>query len=376
MIETKVEGDVASISGTADWLRGTLRTNTDAAADRQQEARRCAGLGWEGETAEAYQGFTRPVLKATDDHVPRIGRAAANLDRLATRLGRHQERMAGFRRQAREGGLTVDGTIIQAPPAVPAQSFEQGSPEEAAYERATAKVELYNRIAGDVSTERESYATWVETTMQAALDDASEREPLHQVIAELEGLPNFLAGTGIGLTGLALKKAADEIRDRRNEFRRRGRRSGSPRVRGQHLTREGRARDAAMTKWMRRFETLGRFAGPVGIGVDVLFGIHEGSESGDWTRAALTTGASIATGAAVTAYLVTAPVSVPATAVVLAAGAAAAGVSWGVGQVYDHWDDITGWTGDRWDDATDLASDAWDGTKDLAGDAWEAVTPW
>ena len=69
-------------------------------------------------------------------------------------------------------------------------------------------------------------------------------------------------------------------------------------------------------------------------------------------------------------------VTAPAWAVVVAAGALAAGAAWGVGQIYDNWDDITDWTGDRVDDVTEFASDTWDDATDLAGDAWDAVTPW
>lgn len=39
-------------------------------------------------------------------------------------------------------------------------------------------------------------------------------------------------------------------------------------------------------------------------------------------------------------------------------GLLAAGVSWGVGEIYDNWDDITDTVGDTWDDATDAVGDA------------------
>lgn len=108
---------------------------------------------------------------------------------------------------------------------------------------------------------------------------------------------------------------------------------------------------------------------------------------GDWTRAALTTGASIGTGLAVAGLVAAGVVSAPAVVVVVGGAALAAGVAWGVGEIYDHWDDIENWTGDRvddvtglasdaWDGATEAAGDTWDGAKDLAGDAWDSATPW
>jgi len=71
------------------------------------------------------------------------------------------------------------------------------------------------------------------------------------------------------------------------------------------------------------------------------FGVYEATQTGDWTRAALTTGTSIAVGVGVTALVAAGVVTAPAWAVVLAGGALAAGAAWGVGQIYDNWDDIT-----------------------------------
>lgn len=76
-------------------------------------------------------------------------------------------------------------------------------------------------------------------------------------------------------------------------------------------------------------------------------------------------------------------VTAPAWVVIGGTVVVGAAVSAGIGYVYDHWDDISGWTGDRWDDTKDLAGDTWDGAKDRAsgakdvvGGAWAAVTPW
>lgn len=65
----------------------------------------------------------------------------------------------------------------------------------------------------------------------------------------------------------------------------------------------------------------------------------------------------------------------PAWVTVLAAGDVAAGASYGVGYVYDHWDDITDTVSDTWDDATGAVSNTWDDATDT-GDAWDSVTPW
>lgn len=124
----------------------------------------------------------------------------------------------------------------------------------------------------------------------------------------------------------------------------------------------------------RRFGKFGKILGGpvVGIGIDVGFGIKDGVETGDWTRAGLYNGASILTGAALVGAVARSPVAVPAVVVVLAAGGAAAVASWGVGEIYDNWDDISDWGGDRVDDVKDFAGDV----GDKVGDAWDSVTPW
>lgn len=105
------------------------------------------------------------------------------------------------------------------------------------------------------------------------------------------------------------------------------------------------------------------------------------TKAATWLRDTLaknleTTGSSIAVGVGVTALVAAGVITAPVTLVVIGGGLLAAGVSYGVGQIYDNWDDITDWSGDRVDDVTDFASDTWDDATDAVGDAWDSVTPW
>lgn len=378
MIETHVEGDPGSVTAAATWLRGTLGASTDRAADHQVAARSAARDGWEGDAASAYQSFTRPVVTATDDHVARIGRAATAFDDLSARLQRMQRTMEGIRGRAAAGGLTVSGTVVQPPPSVPASVVVPGSPEDLARQEAIARVELYDELAAEASLARSEYDGWIQSRLPSAAEDAAEETGLDKALGEIGSrVPGFAAGAGAGLTGLALGKVADDYRGRAREFRRRSRVSGNPAVRGQADTPGGRAQ---LDDWLNRADDLGRWGrilgGPAGVAIDVGFGIREGAQTGDWTRAAITTGTSIAVGAGVALAVVTAPVSVPAAAVVIGGGLLAAGASWTAGYVYDNWDDITGWAGDRVGDVTDWAGEAWDDVTDVVGDTWDAVTPW
>lgn len=385
MIETKVDGDPDGLERVADWLRNSLRTKVSSAAEAQVGGRRAASRAWDGEGAEAYQAFTKPVLRATDEHVPRIERAAVAMDQLVARLRTHEREMINFRERARAGGLTVAGTKIQAPPDAPSGVFEPGSAEESAHREATAKVELFNALADEVPIAQDSYSTWVAAEMTAAVVDARERDDLAKV-SEVIGkiLPGFL----IGWSGLSFKDAGRRLRNERNRQKRRTKNSRNPdwskRQPDQTQTPKDFERASKVIKFLDKW---GRVAGPVGIGIDVLGGVVEGVRTGDWVRAGLTTAAAVGTGLAVGAALTGLTAGAVATApvwgsvliaggVALATGVAAWGVSSGVGWVYDHRGDIADWTGDRANDVEKWARDQWEATPDTIGDAWDTVTPW
>lgn len=378
MLDTKVEGSPAAVTAAATWLRDTLSKKIADAGDQQQDARNDARGSWEGETASSYQNVAGDVLKANDKHEERVKRAATALDDYAYQLSDLESDMRSIRSRATEGGLTVNGTVISMPPDVPSTEFEPGSPEETAYNTAMAKVELWNTLVEDAASDYETFVEWVDSNMPADVTDAQEKDGSDTLFGTMKELfPNFAAGAGAGLTGFALTGKSEDYKAQAREFRRKSRVSGDPRVRGQAGRPDGRAHlDDLLGKaeWLKKG---GRFlGGPGGILIDVYFGIREGQETGDWTRVALTTGTSIAVGLGVTALVAAGVITAPAWAVVVGAGALAAGAAWAVGQVYDNWDDITDWTGDRVDDVTEFASDTWDDATDAVGDAWDSVTPW
>ena len=377
MIETEIEGNPESVRSMATWLRGTLATTLDTSSGSQVTARSAASRTWEGEAALAYQDLTRTVLKATDKHEPRVSRAAGAFDDYAVELTNVQTEMARLRTRATAGGLTINGTVIQVPPAVLPSVVEAGSPEEAAREKAIAEIELYNTLAQECTTATETFTQWVDTNLPPDVKDSQEKDSVDTVFEEITGqLPNLLAGASAGYLGLGLLGLSSSYKKEAAEFRRRSRVAGRPWVRGQAETPAGKAKlDDLLdnAKWLKKF---GKLLGPAGIGIDIYFGIKEGMETGDWTRVALTTGTSIAVGigigVAVAAGVVTAPVWL-----VVGAGAVlAAGAAWGVGKIYDNWDNITDWTGDRWEDTQDIASDTWEGATEMASETWDAVTPW
>ncbi len=377
-MDTRVDGDPGAVTKAASWLRDTLASNLETAGDDQQDARNDARGSWEGETASSYQNFAGDILKANDKHEERVKRAATSLDQYAAKLQRCINDMTGIRDRASSGGLTVTGTVIHQPPDAPGTSFEPGSAEETAYHDAVDKVELWNTLVDDTTKAYQDFVDWVDAQLPPDVADAREKDASDSILGTLESLlPSFAAGAGSGLAGIALMDRANEYKAEAREFRRKSRVSGDPRIRGSADTPSGRAKlDDLLGKveWLKKG---GRFlGGPAGILIDAGFGIYEGTQTGDWTRVALTTGTSIAVGVGVTALVAAGVITAPAWLVV-AGGAAVAGLAAaGVGWVYDNWDDITDTVGDAWDSTTDAVSDTWDSATETVGDAWDSVTPW
>lgn len=377
MIDTAVAGDPGAVRTAAGWLRDTLKTKLADAADEQQAARNHARGEWEGDSGSSYQALTRDLLDMTDKHESRVERAATSLEEYAAKLAALELAMGGIRRRASEGGLTVAGTVIHPPPAAPMGPFEPGSAAETAALEVVARIELWNTLVTQAADDYRIFTDWVDAQMPPKVRDAQEKDGSDSLLDTVGGLlPNAAAGVGVGLLGNRLLQLSEDYRARAAEFRRRSRVSGDPRVRGQATTPAGRASLDDLLGKADDLGRFGRFAGPAGILVDVGFGIRDGMETGDWTRATLTTGASIAGGLAVAGLVAAGVVSAPALAVVLAAGGVAAFASWGVGEIYDNWDDITDGVSDAWDSATEGVGDAWDSATDAIGDTWDSVTPW
>ena len=365
-MDTLVEGSPPAVTSAATWLRDTLATKLADSGDEQQDARASARSSWEGETASSYQNFAADLLKATDKHEERVKRAATALDQYAARLQRCIDDMADIRSRARAGDLTVSGTVIHQPPDAPAGTFDEGSDEEAAHRSAVARIELWNILVEDTTTAYQEFVDWVDAQLHARRRGRQGEGRLRHPPRRAGGHPAQLRRrAGAGLASLVLLDRSRTYKAAATEFRRKSRVSGDPGIRGSADTPSGRARlDDLLGKaeWLKKG---GRLLGPAGILIDVGFGIYEGAETGDWTRVALTTGTSIAVGVGVTALVAAGVITAPAWGVVLAGGALAAGAAWGVGQIYDNWDDITDTVSDTWDDATDAV-----------GDAWDSVTPW
>lgn len=384
MIDTQVDGDPEGVRRSATWLRETLRQSVRDAADETAGARSQAGRDWEGDDADAYRSYARNLVQATDDHAERVGRAAQSFDSYATRLRTLKSRMGEIRTEARGGGLTVAGKVIEAPapaeavPALPAGATTQEAiahdERVVSHGQQVDRIELYDKLADDAEAAWTAFTDWCDTELRADVTDAEETSDLDGLKGFIgDNMGNFLAGVGITFTGGTLLEKAGDYKARADELRA-ARRSGNPARRARGTAPDARSNVRAWTETAEGLRRFGRFLGPVGIATDIGFGIWDVSQGGSPGRATTTTVASIAGGAAVVAGagalaaagIVTAPVWGTA----LAAGAVAVGAGWLAGQAWDALpDDFTGAIDDG-------ISDAWDGATDTVSEGWDEVTSW
>ena len=352
MIETKLEGDPAAVRAAATWVSDTLRAKVGEAGERGTSARQRAGRDWEGAAAEAYRDVASQVIDAGDEQEEHLGRVAEKFRTYAVKLTHAQEHMADRRAEATEGGLTVAGTVIQTPPEpqrpadLPAGSTEAErtawDAENDRFEQANDKVELYNRLLGEVEQERTTLDEWIDANL-THIATADDPTLLSYLVKQLQKLPATAMLFTIDLRKGRLEELANHHGSRQA-------------ARGLDALAEGSERIA------RRLPIVGGLL-TVGLaGNDIANGDSPGQVI---SSEVLATGAGIAAGAiAVTA-------GAPVLAVAAVGTVAAVGVGMLAEYAWDHWvpEDVT--------EAIDEGlRDFGEGVKDTASDVWDAVTPW
>lgn len=369
-IETKIDGSPVAVDKAATWLRSSLRSGVSDSSEHVVAARRLADRDWEGHASHAYRDYAGDIVKVSDEHEERIGRAAGKLDAYSDKLTAVKQRMTDLRAEATAGGLTVNGTLIAEPPSavppvVPTGELTQEQVDSynstlGTYEKAAAKITLYNRLIDDVSTEASNFVDWVDTNLTPVA--ASLGAPLvDKMIGFLkDNVGNLAISTAMTGGERALKDKVKNLNSKATDLRR-AKNSGNParKALGNHPDTPGRIKDIkAKAGW---FGKGGKLLGPLGGVIEVWNGLESESPGGGLIAAGLGIGA----GALIIA---TAPVSVPAAVVVVGAVAVGAGVTWLATEGWDALPDsftepVDEWVGDRWDDTKDAVSDGWESVK-------------
>lgn len=387
MIETKVDGSPASVRTAAAWVGETLKGAVEDAGEQVGRARSRASADWEGDTADSYTAVAGKIVQAGDEQEHDLSKVAEKLRTYAVKLGNIQDRMSDRRGEASGGGLTVAGTVIQQPPDpvrpadLPAGSTQAEADawdrENAAFERANDKVELYNRLATEVEDDLTNLDEWIEANL-TEIATVTDPTLLSYLVEQFQKLPATALLFSVDLRKGRLEElmkhyrsTAEQLRAQRAEALA-ARRSGNPARRAAGAatdTRGNRAAARGLDAAAEGAERVARRLPLVGTALTVALAgndIANGESPGQ-----VVTSEALAVGAGVAAGAVAVTLGAPVLAVAAVGTVAAVGVGMLAEYAWDHWvpEDVT--------EAIDEGlRDFGEGVADAAGDAWDAVTPW
>lgn len=350
MIETKVEGSTSSVDAVETWLRRSLGPGVEEAADDVIAAKQLAERHWEGRSGTAYVGYARDIIEITDEHAERVRRAAGRIGSYSARLQTIQDRMRDLRNEARDGGLTVAGTTIAEPATAAADDAQ------------VDRIELYNRILGDVEEEWTRFVDWVDTNLRP-VTESLEAPLVEKLVGYLEDNAGNL-GISFALTHgeRTLKGRQAQLHEEARKLRQ-WRRSGHPGRRAIATAPDAPARIRDLTSKADWFGKGGRLLGPLGTVIELWSALESDAPAGGVVAAGV--------GIGVTALVIaTAPVSVPTVVVVAGAVVVGAGASY---LATEGWEALP----DAWTDPADeFVGETWDDTVDTVSDGWNTVKGW
>jgi hypothetical protein len=340
-IDTRIDGDPASIRASADWLRNRLAVQVDHCVDELFGARDDADAGWRGDAGPAFSSRMDAAARTSDTLRADAERVAQSFNTYADDLSTAQAGMERARGIARDAGLQLSGTTILDPgpaPAVTAWPADR-APTPAMVEAHNAKVAAYvsaqqeaNRAGGIIDAARSiGQNVWDDIRGKAALNAA-----------------DFVNGAVVG--GLAakhtsiLKGQADELMKESRVAAERYLRAPGGSAEARRLNMESYRKFLDADEYTRRAGAVGRRVGSklpiVGIAITAAgigYDIHQGKPVGK----AVVSGVGGALAAAGTGALVGTAIGGP-VGTVVGAGAGlvvglvvSGGLDWGYDQLPD-----------------------------------------
>lgn len=213
-LETRIEGDPAAIEAIGSWLRTTLRDAATAYADTVLKERSNAEAAWEGDTSEAFRARLTTLAGGVDVLTEQARARGSSVDTLAADLRTAQAETERARQTAREGGLTVDGTLVRYPGEGPP------APTPPSADAPAVLVDGYHRALADFDAHQQLLGYW-KTVVTIVQDAITAWDAALEVVTErwLSGGGNlatlahgFLAGA-VGGVSLSTDRYAFEARE-------------------------------------------------------------------------------------------------------------------------------------------------------------------
>ncbi|PRX44333.1 hypothetical protein B0I33_112211 [Prauserella shujinwangii] len=175
-IDTRIEGDPASVTEVAAWVRDALASRVTDTASKIYDARNNADAGWHGPAAEVFRDRMTQGAQLTDEFAGTARKMAQKFDELAADPRRAKAEMERIRGEASEAGLTVDRSMIHDPGPAPGAPGPQPTGDAAtpeamqAYHDAVraqqahdARVSAYEQARNDADAVRRAWQGSVET---------------------------------------------------------------------------------------------------------------------------------------------------------------------------------------------------------------------
>ena len=165
--DTEVPGSPAALERVATWLSGDLAPATETFADGVYDARSRTGSAWESDAATSFRAELRTLGGASEGVQAAATAMSVVVGQLAASLRRTQEDMASARQVAREGGLTVTGTVIHPPGPAPA------APAAIPVDPTPAQVAAHDQAAAALAAHHTRVAAWNSAVLLADAADAA-----------------------------------------------------------------------------------------------------------------------------------------------------------------------------------------------------------
>jgi hypothetical protein len=118
-IDTRIDGSVASIQGTVDWLRGSLGTAVTDTASGTVSAIADSGWDWIGDAGDAFRDELSDSVDFADQITDGVGKVADGFENYGEVLGSAQRKMAEVRAKAANAGLELTDDLILPPGPMP-----------------------------------------------------------------------------------------------------------------------------------------------------------------------------------------------------------------------------------------------------------------
>jgi uncharacterized protein YukE len=204
-IDTRIEGDPASIRASADWLGKSLAAAVDQSVTDLFAVRDEAEAGWQGDAGPAFHGKMDAGGRRANDLRGDVDQVSGAFHSYADDLTTAQSGMERARGIARDGGLELQGDTILDPgagPAVPAAPSGTATPEQVqAY---NTQVTAYNehQVRLTAYAQANSQAQWARSGIDFAKD------ALSNVIGDLKSKPLIVAAdfANDGIVGALAEK--------------------------------------------------------------------------------------------------------------------------------------------------------------------------